>query len=106
MFSEMNRKKPTKCWTCPPLCPRSCIYEEASWRSGNAGTGTNSRLRLGMRWNGIHGADAVAGMDLVKMKREYGQALVLIGNVDVRVLFGSDLEAVRGEVDRCIAQGK
>ena len=51
---------------------------------------------------GIHGVDAVAGMDLVKIKREYGQALVLIGNVDVRVLFGSDLEAVRGEVDRCL----
>jgi uroporphyrinogen decarboxylase len=54
---------------------------------------------------GIHGVDVVAGMDLVKMKRAYGQSLVLIGNVDVRVLFGSDLEAVRGEVDRCIAQG-
>jgi len=54
---------------------------------------------------GIHGLDAVAGMDLAKMKREYGQDLVLIGNVDVRVLFGSDLEAVRGEVDRCIVQG-
>jgi uroporphyrinogen decarboxylase len=54
---------------------------------------------------GIHGVDVVAGMDLVKMKREYGQSLVLVGNVDARVLFGSDLEAVRGEVDRCIAQG-
>ena len=54
---------------------------------------------------GIHGLDAVAGMDLLKIKREYGQALVLIGNVDVRVLFGSDLEAVRREVDRCMAQG-
>jgi uroporphyrinogen decarboxylase len=54
---------------------------------------------------GIHGVDVVAGMDLVKMKRAYGQSLVLVGNVDARVLFGSDLEAVRGEVDRCIAQG-
>jgi uroporphyrinogen decarboxylase len=44
-------------------------------------------------------------MDLLKIKREYGRALVLIGNVDSRVLFGSDLEAVRREVDRCIAQG-
>ena len=44
-------------------------------------------------------------MDLARMKREYGQDLVLIGNVDVRVLFCSDLEAVRREVDRCIAQG-
>ena len=44
-------------------------------------------------------------MDLAKKKREYGQDLVLIGNIDVRVLFDPDLEAVRREVDRCIAQG-
>ncbi|HEC61894.1 MAG TPA: hypothetical protein ENI27_06525 [bacterium] len=54
---------------------------------------------------GIHGVDALAGMDLVKIKREYGQALVLIGNVDVRLLFGSDLKAVHDDVDRCLAQG-
>ena len=54
---------------------------------------------------GIHGVDAVAGMDLAEIKREYGQDLVLIGNVDVRVLFDCDLAAVRKEVDRCIAQG-
>lgn len=54
---------------------------------------------------GIHGVDSVAGMDLAKIKKEYGQDLVLIGNVDVRVLFGSDLAAVRKEVDRCIEQG-
>jgi len=54
---------------------------------------------------GIHGVDPVAGMDLAKIKREFGQDLVLIGNVDVRVLCGSDLEAVRGEVNRCIEQG-
>jgi uroporphyrinogen decarboxylase len=54
---------------------------------------------------GIHGLDAVAGMDLSRIKREYGRDLVLIGNVDVRVLFRSDLSAVRREVDRCIAQG-
>jgi len=54
---------------------------------------------------GIHGLEPGAGMDLVKIKREFGQDLVLIGNVDVRVLFGSDLEAVRREVDRCIEQG-
>ena len=54
---------------------------------------------------GIHGLEPGAGMDLVKIKREFGQDLVLIGNVDVRVLFGSDLKAVRREVDRCIEQG-
>ncbi len=54
---------------------------------------------------GIHGVDAIAGMDLARIKREYGRDLTLIGNVDVRVLFGDDLAAVRREVDRCVAQG-
>jgi uroporphyrinogen decarboxylase len=54
---------------------------------------------------GIHGLEPGAGMDLVKIKREYGRDLVLIGNVDVRVLFSSNLAAVRREVDRCIEQG-
>lgn len=54
---------------------------------------------------GFHGLDPVAGMDLAKIKKEFGQHLVLIGNVDVRVLCDSDLEAVRNEVDRCIDQG-
>jgi uroporphyrinogen-III decarboxylase len=31
--------------------------------------------------------------------------LVIIGNVDARVLFSPDLEPVRREVDRCITQG-
>jgi uroporphyrinogen decarboxylase len=54
---------------------------------------------------GFHGLDPVAGMDLAKIKQEFGQHLVLIGNVDVRVLCGADLEAVRSEIDRCIDQG-
>ncbi len=54
---------------------------------------------------GLHGMEPGAGMDLVKVKQEYGQDLTLVGNVDVRVLFGSDLDAVRKEVDRCIEQG-
>ncbi|TES89262.1 MAG: hypothetical protein E3J88_06250 [Anaerolineales bacterium] len=54
---------------------------------------------------GLHGIDPLAGMDLGEIKREFGKDLVLIGNVDVRVLFDTDLEAVRREVDRCIVQG-
>ena len=54
---------------------------------------------------GFHGVDPVAGMDLGTVKQVYGQDLVLIGNMDVRVLCGSDLAAVRREVDRCIEQG-
>ncbi len=44
-------------------------------------------------------------MDLVRLKREYGDTLTLIGNVDVRVLHGSDMAAVRAEVGRCLEQG-
>jgi uroporphyrinogen decarboxylase len=54
---------------------------------------------------GFHGLDPLAGMDLAGIKKQYGNELVLIGNVDVRVLFGADLGAVRAEVDRCMAQG-
>jgi uroporphyrinogen decarboxylase len=54
---------------------------------------------------GFHGLDPLAGMDLAEIKREFGPELVLIGNVDVRVLCGSDLDAVRREVDRCMEQG-
>jgi uroporphyrinogen decarboxylase len=54
---------------------------------------------------GVHALEPSAGMDLGKVKREFGQDLVLMGNVDVNVLCGSDLEAVRREVDRCIEQG-
>ena len=56
-------------------------------------------------FTGIHGLDPVAGMDLAAVKRDFGRDLVLIGNVDVRTLFSTDLQAVRDEVDRCIAQG-
>ena len=54
---------------------------------------------------GLHGLEPAAGMDLARIKREFGHDLVLIGNVDVRVLCGSDLDLVRAEVDRCVAQG-
>jgi len=54
---------------------------------------------------GVHGLEPAAGIDLARVKREYGQDLVLVGNVDVNVLCGDDLDAVRQEVDRCIEQG-
>ncbi|MBE3099741.1 MAG: hypothetical protein IMZ44_21710, partial [Planctomycetes bacterium] len=54
---------------------------------------------------GFHGLEPAAGMDLAAIKAEFGQDLVLIGNVDVQVLCGADLAAVRREVDRCLAQG-
>jgi uroporphyrinogen decarboxylase len=54
---------------------------------------------------GVHGLDPISGIELGEIKSEYGHELVLIGNVDVRVLCESDLDAVRSEVDRCVSQG-
>jgi len=53
---------------------------------------------------GVHGLEPAAGINLGEVKRAFGKNLVLIGNVDVRVLFNSDLDAVRAEVDRCMKQ--
>ena len=54
---------------------------------------------------GVHGLEPAAGVDLATVKREFGRDLALIGNVDVGVLYGDDLGAVRREVDRCLADG-
>jgi len=54
---------------------------------------------------GVHSLEPTAGIDLAEIKRQFGSDLVLIGNLDVEVLAGEDLTAVRTEVDRCIAQG-
>jgi uroporphyrinogen decarboxylase len=56
-------------------------------------------------FTGFHGLEPAAGMDLGRIKQEYGTDLVLLGNIDIRVLFGADLGAVRAEVDRCLEQG-
>ena len=54
---------------------------------------------------GVHGLEPAAGFDLAKMKIEFGERLVLVGNIDLRVLFNSDLDPVRREVNRCLQQG-
>lgn len=54
---------------------------------------------------GFHGLESAAGIELKQIKQEFGHDLVLIGNIDVRVLCDTDLNAVRNEVDRCLAQG-
>jgi uroporphyrinogen decarboxylase len=54
---------------------------------------------------GLHGLQPSAGMDLGQIKADYGDHLTLIGNIDIAVLFGADLAAVRAEVDRCLEQG-
>ena len=54
---------------------------------------------------GVHGLEPAAGMDLARVKQEFGMQTVLVGNIDVRVLCRGDLGAVRQEVRRCLAQG-
>ena len=54
---------------------------------------------------GVHGLEPAAGIDLGEVKRRFGEDLVLVGNVDVNILCNADLNAVRGEVKRCIEQG-
>lgn len=56
-------------------------------------------------FTGVHGLDPISGVSLEEIKSEYGQDLILIGNIDVRVLCEGNLDAVRSEVDRCIAHG-
>jgi len=53
---------------------------------------------------GIHGLEPWS-MSLGVVKAEFGERLVLLGNADVRILCEADLDAVRGEVCRCLEQG-
>jgi len=54
---------------------------------------------------GVHGLEPATGLDLGRVKREFGRDLVLVGNIDVGILCAPDLEAVRREVRRCMKQG-
>lgn len=54
---------------------------------------------------GVHGLEPGAGVDLAVVKARFGADLVLLGNVDVRLLCGDDELAVRTDVARSLAQG-
>jgi uroporphyrinogen decarboxylase len=55
-------------------------------------------------FTGVHGLEPWS-VPLAEVKAAYGARLALLGNADVRLLCGQDLEAVRAEVRRCLAQG-
>jgi uroporphyrinogen decarboxylase len=56
---------------------------------------------------GILPLEPTAGVDLGEVKKSYGEKLILVGNVDcVYVLCQADLEEVRKEVRRCMAEAK
>jgi len=47
------------------------------------------------------------GVDMAAVKKDYGEILILVGNVDCgEILCQSDLEKVRAEVRRCMQQAK
>lgn len=54
---------------------------------------------------GVHGLEPPAGNDLKLIKAEYGEQLILIGNVDVNLLCNNDPEAVCHDIRRCLKQG-
>lgn len=51
------------------------------------------------------GIDTIAGMDLKKVKEQFGNKICLVGNVDLRVLEYGTKQDVAKEVDRCIRDG-
>lgn len=53
---------------------------------------------------GFHGLEPWSN-NLQDLKLEYKNKLIFMGNADVRLLCGSELEPVRQEVRRCIEQG-
>jgi uroporphyrinogen decarboxylase len=53
---------------------------------------------------GVHGLEPASGVDLARVRRAHPE-LVLVGNVDVRVLSGDDFCALRAEVRRCMELG-
>ncbi len=55
---------------------------------------------------GVHSLEPNAGIDMAHIKKQYGNRLVLMGNLDVsNVLSQSNLDVVRRDVERCIEQG-
>ncbi len=55
---------------------------------------------------GVHSLESKANINLAEIKSQYGDELVLIGNLDTtEILCQSDLDLVRKDVERCIKQG-
>lgn len=54
---------------------------------------------------GMHGLETLAGNKLYEIKRDYGDKLIIIGNVDINLFFEPNIEAVRMDVRRSYEQG-
>ena len=70
---------------------------------GNVNSLLDSLIELGI--NGIHSLEPTAGMDIGKVKQQYGDQLVLLGNIDCGELLTQGTEQeVQETVRRTIAQ--
>ncbi len=54
---------------------------------------------------GIHGLETLAGNKLDEIKRDYGDKLILMGNVDINLFFEPNIELIRADVKRSYEQG-
>ncbi len=56
--------------------------------------------------SGVHSLEPNANINLAQIKKQYGDKLVLAGNLDTtEILCQSNLDIVRKDVERCIRQG-
>lgn len=61
---------------------------------------------IGAEVDGFEEIDIVAGMDMARLKQEYGHRICLIGNMDIRhLLTGGTVEAVREATFQCLDDG-
>lgn len=56
-------------------------------------------------FQGVQGLDPTAGMDIGRIKQQYGQRICLMGNLDLSCLFSSNDEELEEEVARIISSG-
>ncbi len=63
---------------------------------GNATPLYEDLIEIGL--DGYNPLEAKAGLDVVELKKQYGDRLAFVGNIDVRVLEKGDPEAIRAEV--------
>jgi uroporphyrinogen decarboxylase len=56
---------------------------------------------------GVHSLEPTAGVNMAEVKKDYGEQLILVGNVDCgEILCRPDRDKVRMEVRRCMEQAK
>lgn len=56
-------------------------------------------------FTGVHGLETLSGNHLDQVKSQYGDKLILMGNVDINLFFEPNLELIRADVRRSHEQG-